>query len=332
MSSALGPQEPSVDQLVEAILAGDRATIGRSITLVESRAARHRERAVELLTRLLPHSGGAVRLGITGVPGVGKSTFIESLGMQLIGAGRRVAVLAIDPSSQRSGGSIMGDKTRMERLANHPSAFVRPSPSGEVLGGVAGRTAEALTICEAAGFDVVIVETVGVGQSETLVAGLVDFFLVLMLPNAGDELQGIKRGVMELADLIVVNKADGENRKAADRARRQYASALKLIPPRFPSWRPPVLCASGLEGSGLGPIWEAVVRHRALLEEGGALARLRAEQAVDRVWRLVESELVAILRHDPELQARIPKIEAGVRAADIPPLAAALALVDRFRR
>ncbi len=258
---------------IEGVLAGDRRVLAKTITLLESARPDHREAARAVMAALLPHAGGAVRLGITGVPGVGKSTFIESFGTLLVEKGHRVAVLAVDPSSARSGGSVMADKTRMERLSTRREAFIRPSPSGGTLGGVARKTREAMLVCEAAGFDVVIVETVGVGQSEAAVASMVDFFLVLLLAGAGDELQGIKKGILELADALAVNKADGDNRAAAEKAARTYAMALHLLQPSSPDWTPPVLTCSALETAGVAKIWECVGDHRAALERTGELER-----------------------------------------------------------
>ena len=257
-----------IDLLAERILAGDRRALARAITLIESRRSEHQEQAAQLLGRLLPATGQAVRLGISGTPGAGKSTFIEAFGAHLIEQGHRVAVLAVDPTSRRSGGSILGDKTRMQRLAQAQAAFVRPSPAGDSLGGVARRTREAGLVCEAAGFDVVLIETVGVGQNETAVADMVDCFVLLLAPGAGDELQGIKRGVIELADLVLINKADGELRAAARRAQADYKAALALLRPGTAGWAPEVLTCSALEGTGIAEVWQAVRRHRRTLEAG----------------------------------------------------------------
>jgi len=309
--------------LGDAILAGERAALARAITLAESRRADHREQAQALLQRLLPHAGKAARVGITGVPGVGKSTTIDALGTYLTGLGRKVAVLAVDPSSTRTGGSILGDKTRMARLAVDPNAYIRPSPSSGTLGGVAARTRETMLLCEAAGFDVVLVETVGVGQSETAVADLTDFFLVLMLPNAGDELQGIKKGIIELADMIAVNKADGDGATPARIAAAQYKSALHILAPASALWSTPVVTVSGLTGTGLDALWGKIEEHRARFEAKGLIAEKRRRQDVKWMWALVQDRLQAKLRHDPGLKARTPKLEAAVAAGEMAPTLAA---------
>ena len=306
----------SASALGNAILAGERAALARAITLVESRRADHREQAKELIQLLLPKTGGAIRVGITGVPGVGKSTTIDALGSYLTSLGHKVAVLAVDPSSTRTGGSILGDKTRMARLAVDPNAYIRPSPSSGTLGGVAAKARETMLLCEAAGFDVILVETVGVGQSETAVADLTDFFLVLMLPNAGDELQGIKKGIIELADMIAVNKADGEGAIAAQRAAAQYRSALHILAPASPLWSTPVVTISGLTGDGLGTLWETIGDHRARHEAKGLVAEKRRRQDVKWMWAMVQDRLQAKLRHDPALKARTPALEAAVAAGD----------------
>ncbi len=312
-----------VSALGDAILRGERAALARAITLTESRRADHREQAQRLIQRLLPRSGGAIRVGITGVPGVGKSTAIDALGSHLTALGHKVAVLAVDPSSSRSGGSILGDKTRMARLAVDPNAYIRPSPSSGTLGGVAARTRETMLLCEAAGFDVVLVETVGVGQSETAVADLTDFFLVLMLPNAGDELQGIKKGIIELADMIAVNKADGDGALAARAAAAQYQAALHILAPASPLWPTPVVTISGLTGLGLDALWAKIEDHRARFEAKGLIAEKRRRQDVKWIWAMVEDRLQARLRHDPKLKARVPALEAAVAAGEMAPTAAA---------
>ena len=331
MSAALGKRELSLEEWVRGVRAGDRAVLGRAITLVESAHPEHRRQADALLAALLPHTGGAHRVGVTGVPGVGKSTFIEALGTHLTGAGRRVAVLAIDPSSATGGGSLLGDKTRMTRLGSDPRAFVRPSPAGGALGGVAARTREALLVCEAAGFDVVLVETVGVGQSEALVASMVDSFLLLLLAGAGDELQGIKRGVIELADVLAVTKADGENLERARAAAAEAQRALHYLRPRSPGWRPPVLCVSALggsasEGTGVAAVWQSLEAHRARLEQSGELAARRREQQVSWLWGLVQEGLLARLRAHPAAAA----LERAVAEGSITPGEAAARLLDTF--
>ncbi len=317
--------------LAAALSGGDRRALARAITLVESTRADHRACADALLAALLPATGNAVRLGISGAPGVGKSTFIEAFGLQLIAAGHRVAVLAVDPSSPVSGGSILGDKTRMEILSREPAAFIRPSPSGGTLGGVARRTREAGLVCEAAGFDVVIVETVGVGQSETAVADMVDLFLLLLPPAGGDELQGIKKGIVELADLLVVNKADGEFVPAAGRAAAEYRGAIHLLRPAVAGWMPPVLQVSALERRGLDAVWDAIQRFRAQLGAAG-LAAKRARQARGWMWRDVEEALRDELARHPAVAGRQPTPDAAVAAGRATPGATAEALLAAFRR
>lgn len=312
-----------VDALAEALLAGERAALARAITLTESRRADHREQARTLIQRLLPKTGGAIRVGITGVPGVGKSTTIDALGSLLTARGHKVAVLAVDPSSTRTGGSILGDKTRMARLAVDPNAYIRPSPSSGTLGGVAAKTRETMLLCEAAGFDIILVETVGVGQSETAVAELTDFFLVLMLPNAGDELQGIKKGIIELADMIAINKADGAGATAARIAAAQYRAALHILAPASALWATPVVTISGLTGEGLDALWAKIEDHRARHEAKGLIAEKRRRQDVKWMWAMVEDRLQARLRHDPALKARTPALEAAVAAGTLAPTLAA---------
>ena len=315
---------------MEGVRSADRASIGRAITLVESNLPEHREMAQELLTELLPLAGSSHRIGITGVPGVGKSTFIETLGSTLTGRGRRVAVLAVDPTSSRTGGSILGDKTRMTTLANDPSAFVRPSPTSGELGGVTRMTRETMLICEAAGYDVVLVETVGVGQSETVVADMVDFFLVLMLPGAGDELQGIKKGILELADMIAVNKADGANANAAEAAAREYEIALHLTAPASPLWSPPVLTCAGLTGAGVNELWQKVEEHRSILSEAGELEGRREQQNVRWMWSMLDDRLNDGLRSHPSVRTLLPKLEAQVRAGTTTPVSAVDQLLEAF--
>ena len=307
----------------ERLRAGDRRALARSITLVESTLPERRAEAAALLDEILPATGNAVRVGVSGTPGSGKSTFIDELGTRLTGAGHRVAVLAVDPSSRRSGGSIMGDKTRMERLARDPAAFIRPSPSGGSLGGVARRTREAGLLCEAAGFDVIVIETVGVGQSETAVADMVDCFLVIAAPGGGDELQGIKRGIMELADVVVVNKADGDLAAAARRAVADYRHAVHLLRPKHPGWPVPVLAASALDGTGVDEAWAEVERLSAHLRAGGALDRLRSAQAVDWLWAELRERLVDAFRHDERVAKRLREVEAAVREGRVSPTTAA---------
>ncbi|QFU15958.1 methylmalonyl Co-A mutase-associated GTPase MeaB [Microvirga thermotolerans] len=310
----------------EAVASGDRAALARAITLMESRRPDHRAAAQDLLQTLMPRTGRAIRVGITGVPGVGKSTAIDSLGSMLTGRGHKVAVLAVDPSSARTGGAILGDKTRMARLAADPNAFIRPSPSSGTLGGVAAKTREAMLLCEAAGFDVILVETVGVGQSETAVADLTDFFLVLMLPGAGDELQGIKKGILELADMIAVNKADDAGARAKAAA-AEYRAALHILTPASAAWRPPVLTVSGLTGEGLDLLWDKVLDHRRRLEATGELAAKRRAQDAKWMWALVHERLHDRLTHDPALRRRVPEIERQIAAGRLSPTAGAEEIV-----
>jgi LAO/AO transport system kinase len=313
--------------LADGIRKGERTALARGITLVESSRPDHQQAAQELLTMLLPDTGRAVRLGLSGAPGVGKSTFTEAFGTFLTSRGHRVAVLAIDPSSSRSGGSILGDKTRMEMLARDPNAFIRPSPAGQTLGGVARRTREAMLLVEAAGYDVVLIETVGVGQSETAVADMVDMFLLILSPGGGDELQGIKRGIMELADLVIVNKADGDLIPAAKRAAMEYKTALHLMRPKSPYWTPDVQLASALKGEGLAEIWGAVERHRAALSDTGELDRVRAQQAKAWLWTEVREGLFSALKANREAGRLIPALEAEVESGLATPTAAARRLL-----
>ncbi|MFJ6632188.1 methylmalonyl Co-A mutase-associated GTPase MeaB [Streptomyces sp. NPDC091376] len=321
-----------LDSYVKGVLDGKRAYVARAITLVESTRPDHRALAQRLLTELLPHSGDARRIGISGVPGVGKSTFIDAFGTMLTGLGHRVAVLAVDPSSSRTGGSILGDKTRMERLAVDPSAFVRPSPSAGTLGGVAKATRESMVVMEAAGHDVVLVETVGVGQSETAVAGMVDSFLLLTLARTGDQLQGIKKGVLELADVIAVNKADGPHERDARAAARELAGALRLMTPADAAWTPPVLSCSARESSGLDTVWDRLEQHRALLDAGGRLAAKRRDQQVEWAWAMVQDELLGRLRAHPAVRALGPGLEQQVRDGALTAALAAERILEAFGR
>lgn len=314
---------PTLEEYEQGVRAGSIVTLARAITLVESHRTGDIDLAQELLARLLPATGKARRVGITGVPGAGKSTFIDALGTLLIEKGHRVAVLAIDPSSSLTGGSILGDKTRMTRLARDPRAFIRPSPSSGSLGGVARKTRETMLVCEAAGFDVILVETVGVGQSETLVSGMVDFFLVLMLAGAGDELQGIKRGILELADLLAINKADGDNRPRALRARREFETALHFMRPASPHWTPPVLAISALTGEGLPELWEAVTTHAARLTKSGELPAKRQAQQVEWMWAMVRERLENTLLGDSRVRELVPRLEREVRRGTLTPARAA---------
>lgn len=322
---------PALETLAQRVLAGDRRALARAITLIESRKVEHQAQAEALLARLLPTTGQAVRLGISGAPGAGKSTFIEALGALVIEQGHRIAVLAVDPSSRRSGGSILGDKTRMQRLAQAQDAFIRPSPAGGTLGGVTRRTREAALACEAAGFDLIVIETVGVGQSETAVADMVDCFLLLLAPGAGDELQGIKRGIVELADLVVVTKADGDLLPAARRVQADYAAALHLLRPASAAWRPEVLTCSAVEGQGIDQAWQAVRGHHAALEQAGELVAKRRRQRQSWLWAEVNEALIEALRTDPDAAALLGELEAGVGAGDLLPPDAARRLIARFR-
>ncbi|MET8174448.1 methylmalonyl Co-A mutase-associated GTPase MeaB [Streptomyces clavifer] len=320
-----------IDAYVKGVLDGRRAFVARAITLVESTRRDHRVLAQQLLSELLPHSGRARRIGISGVPGVGKSTFIDALGTLLTGLGHRVAVLAVDPSSSRTGGSILGDKTRMERLAVDARAFVRPSPTAGTLGGVARATRESMVVMEAAGYDVVLVETVGVGQSETAVADMVDTFLLLTLARTGDQLQGIKKGVLELADAIAVNKADGPHERDARSAARELAGALRLMHPVDAAWTPPVLTCSARESTGLDELWERLEQHRTLLDTTGLLTAKRREQQVDWTWTMVRDELLDSLRSHAAVRALAPGLEQQVREGGLTASLAAERILGAFR-
>ena len=316
-----------VEPTVAAIRAGDRAVLARAITLVESTRPDHRGRAEELLQALLPFAGHAHRIGITGVPGVGKSTAIDQLGMNLVEAGHKVAVLAVDPTSRRTGGSILGDKTRMSRLAVHPSAYIRPSPTSGTLGGVARKTRETMALVEAAGFDIVIVETVGVGQSETAVADMVDVFLVLLLAGGGDDLQGIKKGIIEVADLIAINKADGDNVERATRAAAEYQGALNILTPTTPGWLPPVLTISGQNNTGLDKLWAKVREHRDRMTISGAFEERRRGQAVDWMRDMLAERVMAAFRAAPQVAAELKRLEAEVAAGRLVPTLAVERLI-----
>ena len=320
----------TTEKLIAALRQGDRRALARAITLIESTRPDHREAAERLVEELLPKTGAAVRIGISGPPGAGKSTFIERFGLEGIGLGRRIAVLAVDPSSKRGGGAILGDKTRMTELARSPAAFIRPSSAGDRAGGVARHTREAILLCEAAGFDTVLVETVGVGQAETAVAEIVDMFVLILPPAAGDELQGIKRGVVELADFVLVNKADGELAAAAHRSTADYASALRLLRPPVPEWAVPVRAISALEGIGIPEVWDEVARFRAALERSGAWSRRRAEQARAALWSEVGDSLVERFRAAPAVSARLAALEQEVMAGTRTPAAAARTLLAAF--
>lgn len=321
----------SVEAYVEGVLLGNRMILSRAITLVESQLTSDKNLAQQVLEQILPHSGRAMRIGITGVPGVGKSTFIEAFGKQLTASGKKLAVLAIDPTSQRSKGSIMGDKTRMEELAHDPLAYIRPSPSGGSLGGVANKTRETMLLCEAAGFDVVFVETVGVGQSETLVKGMVDFFLLLMLAGAGDELQGIKKGIMEMADAVVITKADSENQPAAQRAVVEYQNAFHLFPPAENGWFPQVKTCSALEKRGLNAIWEMISDYYTLVKRNGTYLQNRQRQNLEWMHSLIRYALEEQFYHHPEIKQKLTEIETNVQNGKWLPIRAATYLLDIFK-
>lgn len=323
-------ERPAADPSAAAVIAGERRALAQAITLLESTRPDDRPRAERLLAEFLPHAGKSIRLGISGSPGVGKSTFIEAFGLYLIAQGHRLAVLAVDPSSPRSGGSILGDKTRMEELARDERAFIRPSPSGGTLGGVARRTREAMLACEAAGFDVIVVETVGVGQSEVAVADMVDMFILLLSPGGGDDLQGIKRGIVEIADALVVTKRDGQFFNAASHLAADYRTALHLLRPATAGWTVPVLTCSALTKTGIDQVWTTVRKHHGTVEASGAFAARRAAQSEAWLWSELREGLVERFRDHPDVAARLAKAEAEVRAGRLAPAAAARALLDAF--
>ena len=318
---------PADQTLVDGVLAGQRRALAKSITLIESTRLDHQDRAQHVLAALLPHTGKAIRIGISGVPGAGKSTFIEALGVWLIEQGKRLAVLAIDPSSSVNGGSILGDKTRMEQLSQREEAFIRPSPSAGSLGGVAEKTREAMLLCEAAGYDVIIIETVGVGQSETTVAGMVDMFCLLQLPNAGDDLQAIKKGIVEIADLVVINKADIDAQATAV-VKAQWKNALHLLRPASPHWAPPVVTLSALHKQGIVDFWTEVEKYQAALKPTGEFAAKRQHQSLAWMWQLIESGLHQTFRRHPRVQENLPAFTRSVEEGLTTPAAAARALLD----
>jgi LAO/AO transport system kinase len=318
----------TVDDYVAGVLAGDRAILARAITLVESNSRQHEAQAQEVLNRLLPHTGKAKRVGITGVPGVGKSTFIETFGCYLVEQGHKLAVLTIDPTSARSGGSILGDKTRMEKLCVAPNAFIRPSPSGDNLGGVARRTRETMLLCEAAGFDTIIVESVGVGQSEITLHSMVDIFVLLLLPGAGDELQGIKKGIIEMADLVLINKADGENRARAELARADQDAALHYLQPATPGWKTEVALVSGFTGEGVPEVWERIGKFYATLAPQGAIAKRRQQQTLEWLNDLIHDELRRRFDHDPRVIAKLPELQEALLRGELTTVRAANVLLE----
>jgi LAO/AO transport system kinase len=322
---------PSLDDLVAGVLSGDRAMLGRAITVIESRNPAHQRLAAELSLRLFPHSGKAFRIGITGVPGVGKSTFIEAFGCNLIDAGKKVAVLAVDPTSPVTGGSILGDKTRMARLSVQDRAFIRPSPSGGTLGGVTRTTRQTIVVCEAAGFDVILVETVGAGQSEVAVSDMTDFFLVLMLPGAGDELQGIKKGVLEIADMIVVNKADADNEIRAKQAVVHYRNALHIMQQRSPNWVPPVQMCSALKNTGLDDLWNKLEEYRQKLTASGEFEEKRQGQRWKAVWSALQDRLMTDLKTHPAVVTELPRIREELHGGNLTVTLATERILEIFR-
>jgi LAO/AO transport system kinase len=323
--------QPTLTLLADGIRHGNRTMLARAITLVESSKAEHQVQAQQLLEQLLPLTGRAHRIGITGVPGVGKSTTIDQLGMNLVAAGHSVAVLAVDPTSSRTGGSILGDKTRMNRLAQAPTAYIRPSPTSGTLGGVARKTRETMALCEAAGFDIIIVETVGVGQSETTVADMVDIFIVLLLSGGGDDLQGIKKGIIELADVVCINKADGDNLQRATRAAADYQNALHILTPATPEWAPPVLTISGLANTGLDQLWTTVQNHRTRLTAAGVFDARRRDQSVRWMHAMIEHALLRALKSQSSVAVRLPELEDAVRRGETTPQRAVSELMALFQ-
>ncbi|CAB5033698.1 MAG: methylmalonyl Co-A mutase-associated GTPase MeaB [Actinobacteria bacterium] len=323
---------PPTAELAKLVRSGDRMWLARAITLIESRKREHRALAAELLTALMPFTGKADRIGLTGVPGVGKSTFIDQFGSNLTSEGHRVAVLAIDPSSSRTGGAILGDKTRMQRLAVDELAFIRPSPAGGSLGGVTRSTRETMLLCEAAGYDIIIVETVGVGQSETAVHDMVDIFVVLMLSGAGDELQGIKKGVLELADLIAVNKADGDNIKKANLAASDYRRAIRLMTPESKNWTPPVLTCSAAQNNGLDELWAQILKHREIKMISGEREERRHQQQIRWMWSMITDRLLDQFKDSPKVQERLQSVTALVKNGELPAAVAAESLLETFHQ
>jgi LAO/AO transport system kinase len=321
----------SFNEYVQGIFSGDRMILAQAITLIESARPQDNELAQEIIQACLPKAGDSLRIGITGVPGAGKSTFLEALGTRLANDGMKLAVLAVDPSSERSGGSILGDKTRMEKLSSCENAFIRPSPSSGSLGGVARRTRETMILCEAAGFRTIFVETVGVGQSETLVHGMIDFFLLLMIAGAGDELQGIKRGIIEMADMMVINKAEGDNLQRAQAARQEYASALHMFPPRFDGWIPSVLTCSSLNGSGISDVWDTIKSFESHMKKNGSFDANRSHQRMQWLTQTIKNDLMAEFWNDPRIKEQLESVREQVESGDLYSGRAARSLVRIFR-
>ncbi len=325
-----GRPQLSVEDYVEGVLSGERAKLAQAITLIESRKPDHQDQAQDLLLKVTPHTGKSVRVGISGVPGAGKSTFIDTLGTNLTAAGHKVAVLAVDPTSARTGGSILGDKTRMAKLATNDQAFIRPSPTSGTLGGVTRTTRETILLCEAAGFDVVLVETVGVGQSEVAVSEMVDFFMVLLVAGAGDELQGIKKGVLEIADMIALNKADGDNETKAKASAAEYQHALRIITPKDKDWIPPVVTISALHNLGVGDLWGRVTQRHKNLLDGGGLTILRQEQQVRWMWAMLEDRLISKLKSHADIKTMVPDLQAAVKDGSLTPTLAVDKMLNAF--
>ncbi len=319
-------------EYIDGMLKGDRVILSRGITIVESNLESDKKLAKEIIQGILPHSGNSIRIGITGVPGVGKSTFIEAFGMYLISKGHRVGILSIDPSSQRSKGSILGDKTRMEELANMEKAFIRPSATGDTLGGVANKTGESMLLCEAAGYDIILIETVGVGQSETAVHGMTDFFLLLMLSGAGDELQGIKKGIMEMADMVVINKADGDNIKKSEMARRQYQNALHIFPLADSGWSPVVSTASAVKNIGIDTVWEEITKYKKLVDENGYFIKNRNHQQIKWMYNNINEELKQLFYGSKNIAGHLSILEKDIVSAKISPVKAAQIIIEEFKK
>ena len=319
-------------EYIDGVLKGDRVILSRAITVVESNLASDKWLAKDIIQAILPYAGKSIRIGITGVPGVGKSTFIEAFGKVLIDLGHTVAILSIDPSSQRSRGSILGDKTRMEDLSNNPKAYIRPSASGETLGGVANKTGETMLLCEAAGYDVVLIETVGVGQSETAVHGMTDFFLLLMLSGAGDELQGIKKGIMEMADMLVINKADGDNIRQSEMAKRQYANALHIFPKSASGWEPIVSTASAMKNTGISEVWERIEEFKTLVLENGYFQKNRKEQQIQWMYNNINEELKQLFYGSNEIKNQLKLLENDIVSSKISPVKAAEKMIEAFKK